>query len=76
MDNGWFLSPCYLLNDAEDVATKIDAKGNLPNFTGITDEDKSHINQARFNLLALLIPIRDREIALQEFINLAEKWGK
>ena len=73
---GSFFSSCYLLNDPEDVASRIYSKDNLPNFTGITDEDKSHINKARFNLFALLMPIHDRETALNEFMDVAREWGK
>ena len=74
--SGWFFSSCYILNDPQEVADKIYSKDNLPNFTGITDEDKSHINKARYNLFALLIPIHDRETAFNEFIDLSLEWGK
>ena len=75
VENGSFFSPCYRLNDPEDVA-KIYSKANLPAFTGITDEDKSHINRARYNLFALLIPVHDRETALQEFLEVSLAWAE
>ena len=76
VENGSFFSPCYPLNDPEDVAKKIYSKANLPAFTGITDEDKSHINRARYNLFALLIPVHDRETALQEFLEVSLAWAE
>ena len=71
-DSGSFFSGFYALNDLSDVSAKITEEGNLPNFTGITDEDKSHINQARYNLFSLLLPIHDRNIAVKEFVELAK----
>ena len=71
VEKGLFFSPCYVLNQPKMVSKKIDRKGNLPNFSSITTMDKSKINKARFCLYSLLLPIHDREVALQEFVNLS-----
>ena len=76
MENGLFFSPCYQLNDAEKVSKKLNKNGNLPNFTSISNRSKSEINRARFNLYSLLLPIHDRKVALQEFVDLSCCWEK
>ena len=58
------------------VSKKLKSKGNLPNFTSITTQDKSKINNARFCLYSLLLPIHDRKVALQEFVDLSCCWDK
>ena len=73
---GAFFASHYRLNDAETIAGRIFKSENLPSFTGITNQDKSHINKARFNLFALLIPVHDRQRALSEFIAVAKKWNE
>ena len=65
VQRGSFLCYFYGLNDAEDVAHKICSGENLPNFTDITNGDKSLINKSRYNLFSLLIPIADRCTALK-----------
>ena len=69
--SGLFFCPCYILNDAKKVSKNINSKGNLPNFTSITTMDKSKINKARYCLYSLLLPIHDRKVALQEFVDLS-----
>ena len=76
METGVFFCPCYKLNGPSEVAHKIYNDDPLPNFTGITNEDKSHINRVRFNLYSLLLPIHDRETAMKEFLLVSKEWEK
>ena len=74
---GSFYSGFYGLNNSKEVAQRIYIKDkNLPNFTGITSEDKSKINIARYNLYSLLIPIHNREKAIKEFFDVCGDWSQ
>ena len=76
VERGAFFCSHYTLNDAKSVAGRIFKSEHLPTFTGITNQDKSHINRARFNLFALLIPVHDRKRALSEFVNVSREWNE
>ena len=71
VENGLFFSGCYLLSPLGEVSKVLSTEENLPNFTSITTKDKTKINKARYRLYSLLLPIHDREVALQEFVDLS-----
>ena len=77
VEMGSFYSGFYGLNNSKEVAQRIYIQDkNLPNFTGITSEDKSKINIARYNLYSLLIPIHSREKAIKEFFDVCGHWSE